>query len=341
MYLSKQKEFYSEIKTLIEQSRSKIFDSVNLEIIKTYWQIGKRIFEEEQNEKEQTIFSAYLIEDLAAQLTRDFGNGFNSSNLIYMRQFFRTFPVENMLRPILSWSHYRLIINLDEDQAKLFYMNNAADNHWSVQQLTHQIESHNYHRTFSTGTKEQENQGLPENKLQSKPTQLIKDPLVLKFLDIKPITVNLEQELKIAILDKIQDFLLDLANGYCLVSRQKLITSDQNEHYHIDLVFYNYLLRCFILINVRLDAFSDEDSLIMDRYVKMYDDKFKPKDDNPTFGILICSQNGDTEVKYSSPNDPNQIFITLYQLVIPAKEEFAEIVRVEIQHKISESQLYE
>ena len=337
MNFSLQNEFYSEIKALIESSRTNVYESVNFAEVQTYWQIGKRIFEEEQKGKGQIDFEEVLIESLEAQLTGDFGNIFDGSNLIYMRRFFSTFPVLNALRPLLSWSHYRLIINVEEEQARIFYMNKAADNHWSVQQLSQQIESRYFHWTLSVKTKELENQELHEEDLHYESSDLIRDPYLLGFLNIKPFKSNLKFELEWAVLDRIQDFMLELANGFCLVSRQKHQPTVQNEHYHIDLVFYNYLLRCFVLINFRFGALTDEDVLVMDRYTHMYDDKFKPKDDNPTFGIIICSNDGQTDVTYASLNENDQQFTTLYQLVIPSKEDLAEIVSAEMQQQMSEN----
>jgi len=337
MDFSQQTDFYSDIKTLIELSRTKVYETVNFTMIQTYWQIGKRIFEEEQNGKEQIDYGKFIIEGLEKQLTSDFGKGFDRSNLIYMRRFYSTFPVVNTLRPSLSWSHYRLIINVDEAQAQFFYMTKAADNHWSVQQLTQKIESQYYHRTLSIKTKKQKNEELTGDDLRYTASELIRDPYLIGFLDINPVHINLKQELEKAILDKIHDYLLELANGFSFVSRQKHIVTQQNEHYHIDLVFYNYLLRCFILISYRLGELTEEDDLMMDRYVRMYDDIYKPKEDNPTFGILISSQKGKTEVKYTSLNDRKQIFSSLYHLVIPSKEELTEIVNAEIQHQLSEN----
>ena len=337
MDFSLQNEFYSEIKTLIERSHTNIYESANFAVVVTYWQIGKRIFEEEQKGKEQIDFEKVLIEGLGSQLVPDFGNTFDSSNLIYMRRFFSTFPVLDTLRPLLSWSHYRLIINVEEEQAQLFYMNKASDNHWSVQQLSQQIESRYYQWTLSVKTKELENEGLREEDLLYESSDLIRDPYLLGFLNIKPFKSNLKFELEWAVLDRIQNFMLELTNGFCLVSRQKHQPTEHNEHYHIDLAFYNYLLRCFVLINFRFGPLTDEDELVMDRYTHMYDDKFRPKDDNPTFGIIICSNNGQTDVKYASLNEKDQKFSTLYQLVIPSKEELAEIVSAEIQQQMSEN----
>ncbi|NEW81238.1 MAG: DUF1016 domain-containing protein [Mariniphaga sp.] len=329
MDFSLQNEFYSEIKILIERSRTDIYKSDNFAVVKTYWQIGKRIFEEEEKRKEQIDIGEILTESLGALLSGDFGNSFDVSNLMYMRRFFSTFPILNVLRTQLSWSHYRLIID-EEEQAQIFYMNKAADNHWSVQQLSQQIESKYYSRTHGGSLKDAVSDGLTLDELQCKPSDLFRDPFLLEFLDFKNLNLIPKHELEQAILDRIHDYLLELANGFCFVTRQKHVATEQNEHYHIDLVYYNYLLRCFVLVNLRLGEITSEDELILDRYVQMYDDKIKPKDDNPTFGILICSHNGETEVKYSQLNDRKQIFSTLYQLVIPSKEELSEIVTAEI-----------
>ena len=341
MDLSLQTEFYSGIKTLIEKSRIKVYEDANFGMLHTYWQIGKRIFEEEQRGSEITGYEELLIENLESQLAGESGKGFDRSNLAYIRRFFLTFPMENTLRPVLSWSHYRLIINVEEEQAHNFYMNKAADNHWSVQQLTQQIESKYYAESLSDSMKEVENDGILMDKLPCKPSDLLRDPYLLEFIDFMPGNLNLKHELEQAVLDKIHDFLLEIANGFCLVSRQKHSATEQNEHYHIDLVFYNYLLRCFVIINLRLGITTEEDEQILDRYVQMYDDKIRPKDDNPTFGILICSHDGETEVKFASLNDRKHIFSSLYQLVIPSKEDFTEVVNTEIQHQINENQLLE
>jgi predicted nuclease of restriction endonuclease-like (RecB) superfamily len=338
MNLSHQIEFYSEIRTLIEQSRKEIFESVNSAIIQTYWQVGKLIFEEEGNEGDHPEFGAILIENLKTQLTRDFGNGFDRSNLFNIRHFYTTFPNINALRSQLSWSHYQLIINVEDEKARLFYMDQAADNRWSVEQLAMQIQSSYYDQMLTVKTKEQEKYELPKNEMHYKPSDLIKDPFVLDFLDIKPTSSNLKQDLYKAVGDIIQDYLLSLANGFCLVNHQKYMVTELNKHYHIDLVFYNYLIRCFILIDLRFGELTPEDVFMMDRYIEMYDDKFKLKDDNPTFGILICSNNVRTEVKYASMSDRKQMFSTLYQLVIPSKEDLTEIVDHEVQHQISQNQ---
>jgi len=338
---SHQTVFYSEIKTLIEQSRSKIYQAVNFAMVRTYWQIGKRIFDEEQNGKERADYGTFLIENLSEQLTRDFGKGFDRRNLFYMRKFYSAFPIVNALRSQLIWTHYRMIINVEDDKARLFYINESAENHWSTRQLERQIQSFYYHRMLSVQTNEMELVVMPKDQFQFKPSDFIKDPYVLEFLDIKPYRDYLEHELEQAVLDKIQDFLLELGKGFCFVARQKHIATEQNKHYHVDLVFYNYLLRCFVLIDLKIGTLTAEDVGKMDMYVRMYDDKFRPKDDNPTLGIILCSQSDETVVKYSLLNDHNQIFASRYQLVMPTKEELARIVATEVQHQKNENQLME
>ncbi|MCX6238618.1 MAG: DUF1016 N-terminal domain-containing protein [Bacteroidia bacterium] len=207
---SLQTAFYSEIKTLIEQSRSKIYQAVNFAMVQTYWQIGKRIFEEEQNGKERADYGTFLIENLSEQLTYDFGKGFDRRNLFYMRKFYSAFSIVNALRSQLSWTHYRMIINVEDDNARLFYINESAENHWSTRQLERQIQTLCYHRMLSAQTNETELMALPKGEFQYKPSDFIKDPYVLEFLDIKPYTAYLEHELEQAVLDKIQDFLLEI-----------------------------------------------------------------------------------------------------------------------------------
>lgn len=333
-----QPAFYSEIKSLIEQSRPKIYHAVNFAMVQAYWQIGKRICEEEQNGKEDPDYGTYLIENLSEQLTRDFGKGFDRRNLFYMRKFFNAIPVANALRSHLSWTHYRKIINVEDDKARLFYINESDENHWSTRQLERQIQSHYYLRMLTVQTNKTELLVLPQKEFEYKPSDFIKNPDVLEFLNIKPYAAYLEHELEKAVLDKIQDFLLELGKGFCFVARQKYITTEQNKHHHADLVFYNYLLHCFVLIDLKIGELTAEDVGEMDLCVRRYDNKFKPKDDNPTFGIIICSHNDQAEVKYALLNDRNLIFYALYQLVMPANEELVRIVTSEIRHIRSENQ---
>ncbi len=332
---------YSDIKMLIEQSRQRTYQAINFEMVQTYWQIGQRIVEEEQVGNVRAGYGDALIETLADKLVSEFGKGFNKRNLFYMRRFYLDFPIVNALRSLLSWTHYRLITQIEDEAAKIFYMNEAADNHWSTRQLERQIQTQYYHRMISVKSKEKKDGAVVSKESGLNPADFIKDPYVLEFLDIKPYLPFHEQELERAILDKIQEFLLELGKGFCFVARQRQIATEQNSRYRIDLVFYNYLLRCFVLIDLKIGVLSAEDVGKMDMYVRMYEDQFKPKDDNPTLGIILCSKSDKTVVKYSILNDSKQLFASQYQMVIPAKEEFARVVNNEIQLINNENSLME
>lgn len=331
--------FYSEIKTLIEQSRYNIYRAVNFAMVQTYWQIGKRIVEEEQAGNVRAGYGKSLIEMLAERLTTDFGKGFSRRNVFYMRSLYVSFPIVHALRAQLSWTHYRLILQVENQNEREYYLNEAANEHWSTRQLERQIQTNSYQRVLSTNIEVE----IPAKQEPEafNPTDFIKDPYILEFLDLKSYTPYLEKELEQAILNRLQDFLLELGKGFCFVARQKHMATEQNRHYHIDLVFYNYLLRCFVLIDLKIGTLTAEDVGKMDMYVRMYEDQFKPADDNPTLGIILCSQSDETVVKYSLLNDRKQLFASQYQLVIPSENVLAKVVDDEIQHIKNENILQE
>lgn len=322
--------FYNEIRMLIEQSRARAYQAVNFAMVQTYWQIGKRIVEEEQAGNTRAGYGETLIDMLSERLTADFGKGFSRRNVFYMRSLYVSFPIVHALRAQLSWTHYRLILQVENQDAREFYLNEAANEHWSTRQLERQIQTNAYQRVLSTKDKYE----IPVKQVTDSfsPGDFIKDPYVLEFLDLKPYAPYLEKELEEAILNRLQDFLLELGKGFCFVARQKHIATEQNRHYHIDLVFYNYLLRCFVLIDLKIGTLTAEDVGKMDLYVRMYEDQFKPADDNPTLGIILCSQSDETVVKYSLLNDRKQLFASQYRLVIPSEQALAKVVDDEIQH---------
>jgi predicted nuclease of restriction endonuclease-like (RecB) superfamily len=295
--------------------------------------------EEEQAGNTRAGYGEYLIEMLAENLITDFGKGFDKRNLFYMRRFYLAVPIVNALRSQLSWTHYRFLIQIENQDEREYYMNEAANEHWSTRQLERQIQTNAYQRVLSTNT-EIVKPAKQELELFN-PADFIKDPYVLEFLDLKPYTPYLEKELELAILNRLQDFLLELGKGFCFVAQQKHIGTEQNRHYHIDLVFYNYLLRCFVLIDLKIGTLTAEDVGKMDMYVRMYEDQFKPKDDNPTLGIILCSQSDETVVKYSLLNDRKQLFASQYRLVIPSEQALAKVVDDEIQHIKNENILQE
>ena len=331
--------FYSEIRTLIEQSRSRAYQAVNFAMVQTYWQIGKRIVEEEQAGSARAGYGESLIDMLSEKLTTDFGKGFSRRNVFYMRSLYIAIPIVHALRAQLSWTHYRLILQIDNQTEREYYLNEAANEHWSTRQLERQIQTNYYQRVLST--KDEDEIPAKQETDSFNPTDFIKDPYVLEFLDLKSYTPYLEKELEQAILNRLQDFLLELGKGFCFAARQKHIATEQNRHYHIDLVFYNYLLRCFVLVDLKIGTLTAEDVGKMDMYVRMYEDQFKPADDNPTLGIILCSQSDETVVKYSLLNDRKQLFASQYRLVVPSEKALAKVVDDEIQHIKNENILQE
>jgi predicted nuclease of restriction endonuclease-like (RecB) superfamily len=331
--------FYNEIKSLIVQSRFKIYQTVNFAMVQTYWQIGKRIVEEEQAGSTRAGYGESLIDMLSERLTTDFGKGFSRRNVFYMRSLYVSFPIVHALRAQLSWTHYRLILQIDNQKEREYYLNEAAKEHWSTRQLERQIQTNWYQRVLST--KPEVETPAKQEPESFNPADFIKDPYILEFLDLKPYTPYLEKELEQAILNRLQDFLLELGKGFCFVARQKHISTEQNRHYHIDLVFYNYLLRCFVLVDLKIGTLTAEDVGKMDMYVRMYEDQFKPADDNPTLGIILCPQTDETVVKYSLLNDRKQLFASQYRLVVPSEKALAKVVDDEIQHIKNENILQE
>jgi predicted nuclease of restriction endonuclease-like (RecB) superfamily len=331
--------FYNEIKSLIVQSRFKIYQTVNFAMVQTYWQIGKRIVEEEQAGSTRAGYGESLIDMLSERLTTDFGKGFSRRNVFYMRSLYVSFPIVHALRAQLSWTHYRLILQIDNQKEREYYLNEAAKEHWSTRQLERQIQTNWYQRVLST--KPEVETPAKQEPESFNPADFIKDPYILEFLDLKPYTPYLEKELEQAILNRLQDFLLELGKGFCFVARQKHISTEQNRHYHIDLVFYNYLLRCFVLVDLKIGTLTAEDVGKMDMYVRMYEDQFKPADDNPTLGIILCPQTDETVVKYSLLNDRKQLFASQYRLVVPSEKALAKVIDDEIQHIKNENILQE
>jgi predicted nuclease of restriction endonuclease-like (RecB) superfamily len=259
-----------------------------------------------------------------------------------MRRFYLAFQKVNALRSLLSWTHYRILLQVEDEPARTFYMNETAENNWSTRQLERQIQSHYYHRILANQKADKRDTTMPvANENSYYPEAFIKDPYVLEFLNLKPYPDFKERNLEEALLEKLQDFLLELGKGFCFVARQKHISTDRNKHYYIDLVFYNYLLRCFVLIDLKMGSLTAEDVGKMDMYVRFYEDRFKPVGDNPTLGIILCSQSDETVVKYSILNDSKQLFASQYQLVIPQKEVLVSFINREIENIKTENELRE
>ena len=325
----KKDDFYRSIKDILQTARNTAYKQVNFIMVEAYWNIGKQIVQEEQKGEDRAKYGTYLIKELSLKLTTDFGKGFSQQNIRNMRQFFIIFPIRSTLYSELSWSHYKLIMRLENKNARDYYIDEAIQSNWSVRALERQIGTHYYERILASKEKTLVKNEAEENtkNLKLNPKDIIKDPYVLEFLDLKDNISFRENELESALIEKIQSFLLELGRGFAFVARQKRIKTELSDFY-IDLVFYNYILKCFVVIDLKRGKLTHQDIGQIDMYVKMYDDLEKSKDDNPTIGIILCTDKDNTVVKYSSINENENLFVSKYQLYLPTEEELkAEIER--------------
>ncbi len=316
---------YKSIKDVLNRARGAACRAVNFVMVEAYWKIGCLILEEEQKGRQKANYGAYLIRNLSQKLTGDFGEGFSEQSLRNMRQFYMVFPIRSTLWSELSWSHYKLLIRLENKNARLFYAKEAVEAGWSVRALERQIYSHYYERLLSSKDKRgvKKEATLNSAKLQAQPMDFIKDPYVLEFLNLKLDASYQEKDIEQALIGKLQKFLLELGKGFSFVCRQKrIITETQN--FFIDLVFYNYLLKCFVLIDLKTEKLTHQDIGQMDMYVRLFEDKMKGEGDNPTLGIILCSEKDETIVKYSVLKGNQKLFASKYKLYLPTERELIE-----------------
>ena len=315
-------DYYEKINQMIINSKTTIIRNINHEMVELYYNIGQAINEliDEYNlEKSQNE----IIKSFSNKLTEQFGQGFSVPSLKKMKKFYKVFNGGSTLWNQLSWSHNRLIMNINDVKRRNFYLEECIKSNWSVRQLERQINSFYYERLISTKEPYKEEVKNEINILEKKDKieNFVKDPYVLEFLDIKD-NRFLERDLESNLLEHIQEFLLELGRGFSFVSRQKRIDVD-GDNFYIDLVFYNYALKCFVLIDLKLDKLTHQDIGQMDFYVRYFDNEIKEKDDNPTIGIILCSDKKDTIVKYSVLNDNKNLFASKYQLYLPTEKELA------------------
>jgi len=319
------KSFFQDIRTILQQARQKAYVAVNFAMVGAYWQIGKRIIEEEQAGKHRADYRSFLITRLSKELTIEFGKGFSVANLKNFRQFYLTFPDFEKGYTVcsqLSWSHYRLIMRVESQKARNYYLTEACEQHWSTRQLQRNINSYYYERLLGSADKKTVS---INNKAVA--GEFIKDPYVLEFLNLQENTKHSEKKIETAIINHLQNFLLEMGKGFSFVGRQFRI-STETTHFYIDLVFYNYLIKCFVLIDLKTDKLTHQDIGQMDMYVRMFDELKRQVDDNPTIGIILCADKDDTAVKYSVLKDSEQLFASKYRLVLPTEQELiAELER--------------
>lgn len=329
---SKTMEIYSSARGYIINAQRQIYSSVNSAMVTAYWNIGKLIYEE-SGENNRAEYGKQLLQYLSEKLTAEFGKGYNERNLRYMRQFFLTFPKWNALRSELSWTHYRLLMRVEDENARNFYLDEAAKAGWSSRQLERQINSFYYQRILKSRDKNavRDEINALENKREYE--KIIKDPYVLEFLDLPPNEHFYESDLEQAVIDHLEKFLLELGRGYSFVARQKHFRVD-DEHFYIDLVFYNYILKCFVLIDLKIGKLTHQDLGQMQMYVNYYTREMMNEGDNLPIGIVLCADKSDTLVEYTLPEGNEQIFAAKYLPYMPTKQELKrELNLVEFEKK--------
>ena len=313
-------DIYSEIRNTLVSSRNQAYHAVNFAMVQAYWNVGRIIVECEQSGNVRAEYGKSLIKKLSEQLTEEFGAGFDARNLRNMRQFYIRFPNWNAVRSELTWTHYRLLIKIENDDARKWYMNEAIASAWSSRQLDRQIASLYYERLLASKDKQSVVEEAEQLLQPLNADEYIKDPYVLEFLDLKNYPALRESDLEQALIDKLQEFLLELGRGFCFVARQKLMRYE-DEDFYLDLVFYHSILKCYVLIDLKIGKLTHGDVGQMDSYIRMFDSMYKNDDDNPTLGIILCSQKNEAIARYSVLNDAKQIFASKYQLTLPTIDE--------------------
>ncbi len=366
MKIAQQNSLYNEIKEILQVARQSAYRSVNFAMVLAYWEIGKRIVEHEQVGKKRAGYGEALLKELSKRLTVNFGKGFALTSLKNYRQFYLTFsdiekssatgslfretyPIEKSsakrsqsfeeivskksysLRSELSWTHYRLLMRVENINARNYYLEEAISQNWSTRALERQINSFYYERIMSS----KNNNGVineakkATNTFPLSPEDFIKDPYVLEFLDISSDSGFLEKDIEKAIVQKLQQFMLEMGKGFSFIAQQKRISAEE-EHFYVDLVFYNYILKCFVLIDLKLGKLNHQDIGQMDLYVRWFEDNLRTSTDNPTIGIILCSEKNETIVKYSVLKESKQLFTSKYKLYLPTEEEFKKELETEI-----------
>ena len=319
----------TELAELIRQARQQAVRAVDTIQVQTCWEVGRHIVEFEQAGQARAAYGKNLLTTLAKGLTAEFGKGFDATNLRHMRAFFLAFPIRDALRRELSWTHYRTLLRVDSDSARQWYMNEAATQNWSTRALERQIGTLYYERLLASQDRAAVEQEAA-SKLQAlgkSPREFVRDPVLLEFLGLPNAGTMLEGELEQALIDQLQSFLLELGKGFAFVGRQQCISTESKDFY-IDLVFYNYLLKCFVIFDLKRGELTHQDIGQMDMYVRMFDDLRRGPEDGPTVGIILCAQKDASVVRYSVLQGNEQLFASKYKLVLPSEEELrAELDR--------------
>jgi len=324
----------SQIAEIIQQARSQVRQSVNQAMVASYWEIGRLIVEHEQQGRERAVYGQRQLAELSTRLTDLFGKGFDVSNLRNMRRFHLAFPIRETVSPELSWSHYNVLTKVENPSARQWYLREAISQNWSVRALDRQIGVLYYERLLSSKDKalvETEAAQYTESLAETR-NDFLRDPYVLDFLNLNA-NRFLEGDLEQAIMDNLQNFLLELGRGFAFVARQQRV-SFADEDFYLDLVFYNYKLKCFLLVDLKLGKLTHQDMGQMDTYVRLYDEQIKGADDNPTIGLVLCSEKSEAVVRYSVLAEQQQLFAAKYLPYLPSEAELKHELEREREHAL-------
>jgi len=327
-------EIYSSIRSFVITAQNKVYTAVNSAMVIAYWEIGEQIYKA-CGENDRAEYGKSLMKYLSDKLTTEFGKGFTERNLRAMRQFYSCFPNRHTLCAELSWSHYRILMKIADKTVRDFYTEECAKSAWSVRQLERQINTMYYQRLLASKDKSSVAEEIQTSTPKPEYEKAIKDPYIMEFLQIKPDTHVYESDIEQALIDHLQQFLLELGRGFSFVSRQKRFTLD-GQDFFIDLVFYNYILKCFVLFDLKTDKLTHQDLGQMQMYVNYYTRELMNEGDNPPIGIVLCAEKNDAVVKYTLPEGNNQIFASKYFTYLPTEEELKRELRIDEFHKLEE-----
>ena len=329
--------YINEVKEILKNARQKAYTAINSAMVEAYWEIGRRIVEEEQRGKERAEYGKEILQNLSKELTEEFGKGYSYRTLREIRQFYLMFSDFEKWRTVsakLTWSHFQKVLRVSNEKARIFYLTEAAENMWSVRTLDRNISTLYYNRIVASIDKKTVEDEMKDKTKKLQAEEFIKNPVVLEFLDLPTNMSYTENELEKALTDDIQKFMMELGKGFAFVERQQHIRTE-NSDFYIDLVFYNYILKCFVIVELKTEKLTHQDIGQLDMYVRMYDDLKKQENDNPTIGLLLCTDTDRTIIKYSVLNDNKNLFASKYINYLPSEEEL--INEIERQKTLFES----
>ena len=326
----KTKDILSDARKIIENARNNAVRSVDFCRVRMYWNLGKRIFEEEQEGKDRADYGAFIVQMLSDKLQSEYGSGFGKRQLEQSRQFYRTYPIANALRSQLNWTQYRLLIQISDPDKREYYELESVNNAWTARETERQINSQLYERLLLSNDKKSVLEIARKQRIPESPEEIIKDPMVLEFLGLERKATYYEKDLESKIITHITDFLLELGKGFSFVARQKRILIEDDEFF-IDLVFFNHLLKCFVIIELKTGKLTHQHIGQLQMYLNYYDRNEKLSEENPTIGILLCSSKNDTVVKMTLPEDNKTILASEYKLYLPTSEQLVKEIE-EIKH---------